>query len=91
MKLWIFEVKFLKTFTKEFEQLYAIYRGVGLIRTMEIVKMSSKLARSSELAQPCGFKSFDLKNDFLLRGANYLSYIGPNVASTYSLTQFLHT
>ena len=61
------------------------YRGVGLIRTMEIVK------KSSELAQPCGFKSFDLKNEFLIRRANYFSYIRPNITSTYSLTQFLHT
>ena len=45
-------------------------RGVGLIRTMEIVKKSSELARSSKLARPCGFKSFDLKNEFLLRIAN---------------------
>ena len=66
MKLWIFEVKFLKTFTKEFEQLYAIYRGVGLIRTMEIVKKSSELARPSELAQhPCILS----KNPYLNRGS----------------------
>ena len=58
---------------------------------MEIVKKSSELARSSELAQPCGFKSFDLKNEFLLRRAKNLSYIRPNIASTCSLTQFLHT
>ena len=31
----------------------SVYRGVGLIRTMEIAKKSSELARSSELAQPC--------------------------------------
>ena len=62
-----------------------IYRGVGLIRTMEIVK------KSSELARPCGFKSFYLKNEFLLRIASSLSYTRPNVAYKYSLTQFLYT
>ena len=61
------------------------YRDVGLIRTMEIVK------KSSELAPPCGFKSFDLKIEFLLGRASYLSYTRPNIASKYSLTQFLHT
>ena len=58
---------------------FLFYRGVGLIRTMEIVKKSSELARSSELAQPYGFKSFDLKNEFLLRRANYLSHTRPNI------------
>ena len=39
-----------------FSILSKLYRGVGLIRTMEIVKKSSELARSFELAPPCGLK-----------------------------------
>ena len=45
-----------------------IYRGVGLIRTMEIAKKSYELARSYELAQPC---KFDEKIGYLLRILDY--------------------
>ena len=44
------------------------YRGVGLIRTMEIAKKSYELARSYELAQPC---KFDEKIGYLLRILDY--------------------
>ena len=49
------KIKYKNFGNKKFQYQNSYYRGVGLIRTMEIDKKSSESARSSELAQPCGF------------------------------------
>ena len=70
-----------------------IYRGVGLIRTMEIAKKSYELARSYELAQPCKSKFLTKKLTFysefwtisLNKGFNKLPSIPENYLSKFDL------